>query len=1320
MRQRIEFLDKMLLWLMTVVLILPNFFQTFTSITALASEIEPLIDSVLYEGPDGSATVQAKLTDDGKKIEWVVHLSKQPSQAATTQRLEVDVGSGGLSQPHTIHTDSRVETIEGILQLEKESFTLEAATQQITFVTDILDSTLPEVSLKMAAAIVTEENASPLIIHTSPQTKTFTIPLPKIEIPPLIEDLPVEEESTPIETPIEEPEETVIETPAPVETSPTEEANDEAISTPETDEIESAEPTTEEPTPPLEEPTSEEIAAPLEEPEKAEVIMEEEKTEQDPIIVTENPENPVASVETQAFPWSPVPTYQVVVPPNNPMALRTTTPTPAYTNNPINGIYPLTYTQSDYNIRNYNPQLWEYKEAYLTKYATKTSIPGQYDINLKVQGKSIESTQTIDIVIVYDNSNSMGDSGRFTSAKNATKTFIDGLLNATTNSGNQIRMALVTFGEKLIDEYSHYSFTTNGESLKNKLPTYANGGGTNTQSGLSKAADIMSTSTAQTKVIVVISDGVPTYSSKATQSIDNTPTDGIVNYGISAPTKRGTTFSNIILGDGTTFDLYEGFLGLGKKTYSIDGYEVLNHGWATMSQAVLMKNAGLVIYGLGIQINAGAGATQQEALNVMKNIASPGKFYNAAQVNEISQLLANISSQISKTITNGSVEDPMGNMILLDKGSDNEFLPEDYKLTGSSGLKLSDLIISADENEQITINNLKLGEDEWINLKYTIHIKTEDPNFQPEFYYQTNGITTLTPTSTTPTQKLNFPIPSIKAPGVSVSGLKTWVDDTPEDRPEVISLQLQRKIPTTNYQDIPEKTVQLQAQIKQAQSYTFNQLPAFNNFGKYYTYTVKEIDIPAGYVLTTSGYNLRNTLKKGSLIIEKRDEKGITIKGTDPTLQATFQLKQGETVVQTLMTDEAGRVTFSGLKVGTYTLTETDSPDGYTKDPAVYAVEVSLSGSKISVVVKDSKNKILPSNPLVIRNTNNQQLIEATKKWVDGPTEKPTIFIQLYADGEPVGVPQTVITPIGQHQVTVKWDKQLVKNETGKEIIYTVDEVDEEGTPITVPGYEKKVTGMTITNTYLTPKVHLDGMKKWEDPFETFRPTSIVLRLYRKLSGEEKEQLIQTLNVTAGTNGKWMYNFGEQDATDRSGTFYQYRVEEAAVPNYAADYNLETLQLTNRLLTGNVFIRKVDFFGQNIQEPVTFKLTRLTQSEGAFVAYAEEMDTQNGEIQFKDLVMGTYQLEEVRAPEGYNLMDKPITIVVKKIKEKIVVSTEDGTFITQEQPLVVKNISKSVLPETGGMGTTLFSVIGLGLMIGAGMFFKKSTNKAEKGESKDE
>jgi fimbrial isopeptide formation D2 family protein/LPXTG-motif cell wall-anchored protein len=120
----------------------------------------------------------------------------------------------------------------------------------------------------------------------------------------------------------------------------------------------------------------------------------------------------------------------------------------------------------------------------------------------------------------------------------------------------------------------------------------------------------------------------------------------------------------------------------------------------------------------------------------------------------------------------------------------------------------------------------------------------------------------------------------------------------------------------------------------------------------------------------------------------------------------------------------------------------------------------------------------------------------------------------------------------------------------------------------------------------------------------------------------------------------------------------------------------------------------------------------------------------NGELSFYGLSAGTYVIKEIQAPVGYNDLGKDIEITIKWV-EPTAGSTEcsweytysgDENLIDTSAPggniirLEVINKAGSALPQTGGIGTTIFYVAGTILVLGAAVAL--ITRRRMKGEVK--
>lgn len=166
------------------------------------------------------------------------------------------------------------------------------------------------------------------------------------------------------------------------------------------------------------------------------------------------------------------------------------------------------------------------------------------------------------------------------------------------------------------------------------------------------------------------------------------------------------------------------------------------------------------------------------------------------------------------------------------------------------------------------------------------------------------------------------------------------------------------------------------------------------------------------------------------------------------------------------------------------------------------------------------------------------------------------------------------------------------------------------------------------------------------------------------------------------------------------------------IPQDSDEYIGETLY---KLVNGNssnyadpntIYVR--DYVEEISYVPVKVSIQMTTDSEG--------------KLSFKGLGAGTYMLEETVTPAGYNTLE-PITFTIsftapsKEVTdgtEKCTWSidwsgaTEDGGIFAAD----VINQSGSLLPSTGGIGTTIFYVVGGILVIGAGILLvtKKRMN----------
>ena len=147
-----------------------------------------------------------------------------------------------------------------------------------------------------------------------------------------------------------------------------------------------------------------------------------------------------------------------------------------------------------------------------------------------------------------------------------------------------------------------------------------------------------------------------------------------------------------------------------------------------------------------------------------------------------------------------------------------------------------------------------------------------------------------------------------------------------------------------------------------------------------------------------------------------------------------------------------------------------------------------------------------------------------------------------------------------------------------------------------------------------------------------------------------------------------------------------------------------------------------------------FTLTNVKNTNKVYTATSAE---NTGALNFKGLDAGEYTLKETEAPNGYSLNSTVYTVIIdttyntdngrlatysvtikdgETLLNKITYSNNGETVERENNNTTVeiKNTKLSSLPSTGGMGTYLFTIVGVVLMTCAAGAFFVSRRKANK------
>lgn len=333
--------------------------------------------------------------------------------------------------------------------------------------------------------------------------------------------------------------------------------------------------------------------------------------------------------------------------------------------------------------------------------------------------------------------------------------------------------------------------------------------------------------------MVLLSDGAPTYSAKASGytgsvatnnlrlTFDSLPATGDIGAGNSHHLFQTTAEDARAAGD---THYYTGTRTI--KGYSLNNKSlyVSNHRLPTASYGQDLKKDGIEIYSVGFAngtetweaagLTSLSGTTGQKLMTtshesdmdaMMTAIASsPKHFYKSSDYAKLLAQLKEIAGTMNYAVRMGTLNENVN--------QENFVIADDFKPTVKRFNIVAGKEVDSDEDSfefdpeaaksgNITVSNVSLGRDQGIELTYRVHIRTERDDFKAGYLYPTNtgsvengfDAATFKPIADKD-DLLDFPVVSAKAPGAEIAVEKTWICGG--DLPESIDLNLIRESDT--------------------------------------------------------------------------------------------------------------------------------------------------------------------------------------------------------------------------------------------------------------------------------------------------------------------------------------------------------------------------------------------------------------------------------------------------------------------------------------------------------------------------------------------
>jgi hypothetical protein len=575
----------------------------------------------------------------------------------------------------------------------------------------------------------------------------------------------------------------------------------------------------------------------------------------------------------------------------------------------------------------------------IRKYAKETNTPGLYDVYLNVKGNTQQNVKPVDIVLVVDMSGSMEFNRYNTNRAGAVRTGVKNFLTSIQNAGlgNYVNVGLIGFSSPgYIGGESGYISVKLGKAGNASQQQAINGalsprfqGGTYTQIGLRQGSAMLNAdASGNKKMMILLTDGVPTFSNE------------VINSEWINGTLYGTNFGSSRDEPGNTAQL-------GWPYIDSSGNRIYDTWPATLGEAKKAKDSGNEVHALGIQLADDRKYMTKEKIrqNMQLITNSPDLYEDADSADAVEAYLNNQAKDIIKnfnTVTDGTITDPIGTQF--------QYANNQATVTsvGKQTVPASELPSAAIQDGQLTVNHMNLGQDQEVQIHYQVRIKTEDAGFKPDFWYQMNGETLLTPKAGA--AAVDFGIPSGRAPATTVYVQKQWRQLSNQSLPDTLNVTVQRKVADGSLDPNWQQTLVLKKADNWKASFT---APAYNNQGQSFSYVVKSED--ASGIDLSSFISSQNMDQQTATLTLTNQQYGFQFqkKTTDGTDLSTDQLKamqfnltqySDNSFQQASKTNAITSTDLQALAPGYYGIQEAAAPTGYQLDGTMYLFQLTSDG----------------------------------------------------------------------------------------------------------------------------------------------------------------------------------------------------------------------------------------------------------------------------------------------------------------------------------------------------------------------------------------